>query len=87
VGVTNFPIILDHVEDIIVVSDEEIAQATRLLWERMKLVVEPSGAVAFAAARSASFAKYQFEGPIGVILSGGNVDLDKPLPWQQQKQN
>ena len=53
------------------------------LWERMKLVVEPSGAVALAAAYSQSFRKLGIKGPVGIILSGGNVDLVRPLPWQQ----
>ena len=49
----------------------------------MKLVVEPSGAVALAAAYSQSFRKLGIKGPVGIILSGGNVDLVRPLPWQQ----
>ena len=53
----------------------------RLLWERMKLVVEPSGATAFAAVRSEQFQALGIEGPVGIIISGGNVDLSKPLPW------
>ena len=53
----------------------------RLLWERLKLVVEPSGATAFAAARSEQFQKLGITGPVGIILSGGNIDLSKPLPW------
>lgn len=53
----------------------------RLMWERLKLVVEPSGAAAFAAVRSAAFQELGIKGPIGIIISGGNVDLSKPLPW------
>ena len=53
----------------------------RLLWERVKLVVEPSSATAFAAVRSKAFQDLGIEGPVGIILSGGNVDLSKPLPW------
>ena len=60
---------------------QEIIEAMRLLWERMKLVVEPSGAAAFAAVRSEQFQALGIEGPVGVILSGGNVDLSQPLPW------
>lgn len=55
----------------------------RMLWERLKLVVEPSGAVAFAAACSPSFQKLGIKGPVAIIISGGNVDLSVPLPWQQ----
>ncbi len=53
----------------------------RLMWERMKIVVEPSGATAFAAVRSKQFQELGIQGPIGIIISGGNVDLSKPLPW------
>ena len=53
----------------------------RLLWERLKLVVEPSSATAFAAIRSRAFQELNIKGPIGIIISGGNVDLSKPLPW------
>ena len=61
--------------------EQEIIEAMRLLWERLKLVVEPSGATAFAAVRSATFQDLGIKGPIGIILSGGNVDLSRPLPW------
>ncbi|KAL6307086.1 tryptophan synthase beta subunit-like PLP-dependent enzyme [Sparassis latifolia] len=81
VGVLNFPIIQDKVERVIVVSDEEITEAMRLMWERLKLVVEPSGATAFAAVRSAAFQELGITGPVGIIISGGNLDLSKPLPW------
>jgi len=68
---------------VIVVSDEEIAEAMRLMWERLKIIVEPSGAVPFAAVRSEAFQKLGIKGPIGLIVSGGNVDLSQPLPWQK----
>lgn len=55
----------------------------RVLWERLKLLVEPSGAVPFAAVCSPAFQELGIKGPIGIILSGGNVDLSLPLPWQQ----
>ncbi|PIL37628.1 hypothetical protein GSI_01322 [Ganoderma sinense ZZ0214-1] len=83
VGVLNFGVIRESVEGVITVSDEEIIEAMRLLWERMKVVVEPSGAASFAAVRSGQFQALGIEGPVGVILSGGNVDLSKPLPWVQ----
>ncbi|KZT70278.1 tryptophan synthase beta subunit-like PLP-dependent enzyme [Daedalea quercina L-15889] len=81
VGVLNFPIIQERVERVMVVSDEETAEAMRLMWERLKLVVEPSGAAAFAAVRSKAFQELGITGPVGVIISGGNVDLSQPLPW------
>ncbi|KAI0832870.1 tryptophan synthase beta subunit-like PLP-dependent enzyme [Trametes gibbosa] len=92
VGVINFPIIQDKVEGVIMVTDEadelgrllffqEIVDAMRLMWERLKLVVEPSGAASFAAVRSAKFQELGIQGPIGIIISGGNIDLSQPLPW------
>ena len=49
----------------------------------MKLVVEPSGAASFAAVRSPQFQELGIKGPVGIIISGGNIDLSKPLPWVQ----
>jgi threonine dehydratase len=77
-GEKNFEIIRREVQAIITVSDKEIIDAMKLLWERMKIVVEPSGAVPFAAILKS---REQFYGKkVGVILSGGNVDLSK-LPF------
>lgn len=77
-GDKTFPIIKSEVTDIFTVSDEEIIQAMRYLWERMKLVVEPSGAVSIAAVLKN---RGVFEGKkVGIIISGGNVDLGK-LPF------
>ena len=72
-GDKNFPIIKDLVKEIITVSDREIVRAMRLMWERMKIIVEPSCAVPLAALlkRKESFAGKK----VGIILSGGNVDL------------
>jgi len=74
----TFRILGEHVEGILTVSEENIVRAMRLLWERMKLVVEPSGAVPLAAVleHPEHFAGRR----VGLILSGGNVDLDH-LPW------
>ncbi|NOU58393.1 pyridoxal-phosphate dependent enzyme [Marinifilum caeruleilacunae] len=77
-GDKTFPIIRDYVEDILRVEEEEIISAMRLIYERMKLVVEPSSAVALAALIKEK-EKYQNQ-KIGVILSGGNVQLSK-LPF------
>lgn len=78
VGVRNFEIIKENVEQIITVSDGEIIAAMKLLWERMKIVVEPSGAVPLAAILNS---KEEFRGTrVGIILSGGNIDLTK-LPF------
>ena len=77
-GDINFPIIKDLVDEIICVSEEEIIDAMKIIWERMKIIVEPSSAVPFAAILKE---KKQFIGKkVGVILSGGNVDISK-LPF------
>lgn len=77
-GKLTFPIIREHVAGIVTVSEAGIVDAMRLVWERMKLIVEPSAAVAVAALLAQPD---EFEGRrVGVVLSGGNVDLDK-LPW------
>lgn len=77
-GKTTFPIIRSHVTEIITVSEASIVGAMRLIWERMKLIIEPSAAVAVAALLKQAD---EFAGRrVGIILSGGNVDLDK-LPW------
>ena len=77
-GDRNFPIIKKHVERIITVSEDEIVEAMKLIWERMKIIVEPSSAVAFAALlkQKDGFKNKQ----VGIIISGGNVDL-KNLPF------
>ncbi|MBZ0118943.1 MAG: pyridoxal-phosphate dependent enzyme, partial [Sandaracinaceae bacterium] len=69
----------DRVADVIVVDDGAIVRAMRLLFERAKLVVEPSGAVPLAAVLDERF-RARGLSRVGVILSGGNVDLDA-LPW------
>ena len=77
-GDRNFPIIREHVDRIVRVSEEEIVAAMKLIWERMKMIVEPSSAVAFAALLRD---KEQFKGKkVGIIISGGNVDLSN-LPF------
>ena len=78
-GKLTFPIIQKNVEQIITVSESSIIAAMRLIWERAKIIIEPSAAVPVAALMEE---KVDLSGlRIGVILSGGNVDLDK-LPWQ-----
>ncbi len=77
-GDRTLPIILRLVDRIIRVEEKEIISAMRLIWERMKIVVEPSSAVALAALIRSS--KEFQNATVGVILSGGNVDLSK-LPF------
>ncbi|KHJ44009.1 kinase domain protein [Trichuris suis] len=81
-GERTFPIVLANCEqEVFTVTDTEIIAAMRLVYERMKLVVEPSGAVGLAAALSQQASNLPSEiRRIGIILSGGNQDLDK-LPW------
>ncbi len=77
-GDINFPIIQKYVEEIIRVEEGEIITAMRMIWERMKIIIEPSCAVPFAAAL---LEKEKFKGKkVGVIITGGNVDLDN-LPF------
>lgn len=72
-GEVTFPLVLEHVDDVVTVSEEAIRAAMLFLWERMKLVVEPTGALAAAALLDGVVPG---EGRrVGVIISGGNVDL------------
>jgi len=74
-GDKTFPIIRDHVKEIITVSEKEIVDAMRLIWERLKIIVEPSAGVPLAAVLKS---KEIFRGKrVGIILSGGNVDLQR----------
>lgn len=77
-GSINFPIITKLVDSIICVEEQEIIDAMRLIWERLKIIIEPSCAVPFAALlkQNKQFKKKQ----VGIILSGGNVDLSN-LPF------
>ncbi len=77
-GTLTWPLIRDNVHDILTVSEESIVKAMFLVWERMKIVIEPSAAVPLAAVLENSGV---FRGKqVAIILSGGNVDLKK-LPW------
>ena len=74
-GDKTFPIIRDMVTEAITVTDEEIITAMRLIWERVKIIVEPSCAVPLAAVLKE---KEKFSGKrVGIILSGGNVDMER----------
>jgi serine racemase len=73
----TWPIVRDKVDDVIVVSEPEIVAAMKLIYERLKVVVEPSGAAGLAAALSDDFAtRHCGCKSVGIILCGGNVDLD-----------
>lgn len=77
-GELNYPIIKAKVDEVVTVSEKAIVEAMRLVWERMKIIIEPSSAVPLAAILEK---KIDVEGKkVGIILSGGNVDLEK-LPF------
>jgi len=77
-GQRNFAIILDKVDDIVTVSEESIVEAMRLIWERMKIIIESSSAVPLAAILEKKVDVQHKK--VGIILSGGNLDLGK-LPF------
>ena len=75
-GKETFPVVLDLVENILLVSDKELVDTLLFVLERMKILVEPSGIAGAAAILNHSSL---FQGKkVGVILSGGNMDLDAP---------
>ena len=78
VGVLNFEIIRDNVEEVITVSDEQIIEAMALIWQRFRLLIEPSSATVLAAilASPGTFTGRR----VGAVISGGNVDLEH-LPF------
>jgi threonine dehydratase len=72
-GTLTFPLVRQHVDDMVTVSDDDLVRTMRFVWERMKLVVEPTGVLGLAAALAG---KVDVQGQrVGVVLSGGNVDL------------
>ena len=76
-GTITFPLVLHYVDDMVTVSDEAIRRAMHFLWERMKLVVEPTGALAVAALLDQAVVAP--DARIGLLISGGNVDLRRAL--------
>jgi threonine dehydratase len=79
-GDKTFPIIAELVDDIVTVSEDAIIEATRLVWERMKQLIEPSAAVPVAALLEQ---RIELKGRrAAVVFTGGNLDLDR-LPWQE----
>lgn len=74
-GDLTFPLVLDFVDDIYTVSDAQLAQTMFLLWERLKIVVEPTGALATAGLLHAAYD--WSEKKVGVIISGGNIDFQR----------
>src|SRR5205809_3371255 len=78
IGEPNFAIVQRYVDDIVTVKEDAIVSAMRTIWETMKIIIEPSAAVPYAAVVEQ---KLDISGKrVGIILTGGNVDLDA-LPW------
>ncbi|NVO04005.1 MAG: pyridoxal-phosphate dependent enzyme [Bacteroidetes bacterium] len=81
-GELTYPIILQHVHEVFTCSEQKIIEAMKLVWERMKIIIEPSSAVALAILFENNI---DIKGKrIGIIISGGNVDL-MDLPWMNKK--
>lgn len=78
-GTLTFPIICERVEQVVTVSEQGIIDAMKFIWERAKIVIEPSAAVAVGVLWEKKIDLRRLK--VGVILSGGNVDLER-LPWQ-----
>jgi threonine dehydratase len=72
----TFPLVLRHVDGFVTVSEEAILRATRFLWERLKVVVEPTGALP-AAALFEGLVPVEPGARVGVVVSGGNVDVGR----------
>lgn len=80
-GSITWPIIQNNVLEIFTVTEEEIVNAMKLVWERMKIVIEPSSAVPVAVALyNTKFKQLEGVKDIVIVISGGNVDLSK-LPF------
>src|SRR6266566_4773835 len=83
IGAPNFGIIQRYVDDIVTVSEDAIISAMRTIWATMKIIIEPSAAVPYAAIQDAKIEPATVSGKrVGIILTGGNVDLDA-LPWME----
>ena len=79
-GENTWKILKDHLNDIYTVSDDEVIKAMKLIWERMKIIIEPSCATPVAVVMSPEFKQLEGIEKIGIILTGGNIDLSK-LPF------
>ena len=78
-GDKTFPIIRDEVQEIITVNDSEIIQSMRMVWEELKIIIEPSGAVPLAALLKQKEKFYQKR--VGMIFTGGNTDLERAFEY------
>jgi threonine dehydratase len=82
IGIPNFAVVQRYVDDVVTVSEEAIITAMRAIWESLKIVIEPSAAVPYAAILEQKIPIANRR--VGLILTGGNVDLDA-LPWYSRK--
>tara|TARA_B100000029_G_scaffold514968_1_gene619859 strand:- start:936 stop:1874 length:939 start_codon:yes stop_codon:yes gene_type:complete len=78
IGTITFPIVQKYINNIITVSESEIIKSMRLIWDELKIIIEPSCAITLAAVKKKK--EIFSDSRVGLILSGGNVDLDN-LPW------
>ncbi len=84
-GPNTWPIVRDLVDDIITVSEKDILCATKIIWERLKVCIEPSAGVGVAVAMGKEFKeKYPSLDKVGIILCGGNVDIVKTAKLMDQ---
>jgi threonine dehydratase len=82
-GRFTFPVIQRHAHDLVSVPDSALIDAMRLVWERMKLIVEPTAVLGLAALLTG---KVHARGKrVGIILSGGNVDVTRAAEWWGEK--
>jgi threonine dehydratase len=84
-GDLTFPLILQNVDDMLTVTDEELLRSMFYLWERLKVIVEPTGALAFAALLNNKLPAKNLK--VGVVLSGGNVDLGWAAAQMHKRQD
>ena len=82
IGELNFAIMREHVDNVVTVSEAAIIAAMRLIWEAVKIVIEPSAAVPYAAILENKIAVANRR--VGIVITGGNMDLDT-LPWLEAK--
>ena len=81
-GHWTWPVVRDLVHDVIRVDDPTIVYAMKLIWERMKLVIEPSSAIGLAALLCDAIQIPETQKRLGIVIGGGNLDLSK-LPWSE----
>jgi threonine dehydratase len=82
IGEPNFAVVQRYVDDVVTVNEEAIVSAMRTIWETMKIIVEPSAAVPYAAILEQTVGVSGKR--VGIIVTGGNVDLDA-LPWSRNR--